>query len=65
MFLLNEPMYKMPHKIPPHQCEKRELKIKSDLKTYFEDDDLRNLRANSFNQGEDNVPMEGHIDEHG
>ena len=38
----------MPHKIPPQNCETRELKIKSDLKTYFEDDDIENYKANSF-----------------
>ena len=35
IFPLNEPTYKMPHKIAPYKCEKRELKIKSDLKTWF------------------------------
>jgi len=30
----------MPHKIPPHKSVKRKLKIKSDLKAYFEDDDI-------------------------
>jgi len=54
----------MPRKISPHKCEKRELKIKSDLKTYFEDDDLENLRENSFQQWEDDIPVEGHIDDH-
>jgi len=47
-FLLSEPIYKMAHKIPHHKSEKRELKVKSDLKPYFEDDDLENLRPNSF-----------------
>jgi len=28
----------------------------SDLKPYFEDDKLENLRANSFSEGEDDVP---------
>jgi len=45
-------MYKMPHKIPPHKCEKRELKIKSDLRPYIEDDHVDTLRENSFEQGE-------------
>jgi len=57
-------MHKVPHKIPPHKCEKRELKIKSDLKPYFEEDHLENLRVNSLRQGEDDVPMEGHAEEH-
>jgi len=35
LFPISEPMRKMPHKIPLHKCEKRELKIKSDLKPYF------------------------------
>ena len=48
VFSLREPMHKMPHKIPSHKCKKRELKIKSDLKPYFEDDHLENLVANSF-----------------
>ena len=52
------------HKIPPDKGEKRELKTKSGLKTYFEDDHLQNLRANSFQQGEDDVPMEGQVDDH-
>jgi len=47
-FLVGEPVHKMAHKIPPHKCEKRELKIKSDLEPYFEDDHLENLSANSF-----------------
>ena len=57
-------MHKVPHKIPPHKCEKRELKIKSDLKPYFEDDHLENLRTNSFRQGEDDALIEGHEEEH-
>ena len=32
----------------------------ADLKPYYEDDLLENLRANSFQQGEDNVPKEDH-----
>jgi len=28
IFSLSEPMNKISHKIPPHKCEKRELKIK-------------------------------------
>jgi len=55
---------KYPHKIPPHKCEKRELKIKSDLKPYFEDDHLENLRTNSFRQGENDAPTEAHDEEH-
>ena len=55
---------KCPHKIPPHKCEKRELKINSDLKTYFEDDDLENLRPNSFQQAKDNVPIERYSEDH-
>jgi len=39
-------------------CEKRELKIKSDLKPYFEDDHAENLRENSFRQGEDDAHKE-------
>ena len=39
LFSLREPMHKMPHKIPPYKCEKRELKIKSNLKAYFDDGD--------------------------
>ena len=27
-------------------------------------DHVENLRANSFQQGEDDVPMEGHVDDH-
>jgi len=50
------------HKIPPDKCEKRELKRKSGLKTYFEDYHLKNLMANSFQQGEDDVPKEDHDD---
>jgi len=42
----------------PHVCEKRELKIKSDLKPYFEDDHAENLRENSFRQGEDDAHKE-------
>jgi len=57
LFSSSEPMCKMPHKIPPHKCEKRELKIKSDLKPYFEDDHLENLRPNSLSQGEDDAHM--------
>ena len=34
-----------------------------DLKPYFEDDNLENLRANSFLQGENNVPMKGILDQ--
>jgi len=48
LFSLSEPMCKMPHKIPPHKCETRELKIKCDLKPYFKDDHLENLRENFF-----------------
>jgi len=44
--------------------EKRELKIKSNLKPYFEDDHLENLRTNSFQQGEDDAPTGGHDEEH-
>ena len=62
LFLLSELIQKRPHKILPHKCEKRELKIKSDLKPYFEDDHLENLRVNSFRQGEDDAPMEGHYE---
>jgi len=47
-FSLSEPTHKMAHKITPHKCEYTELKIKSDLKPYFEDDHHENLRANSF-----------------
>jgi len=54
----------MPHKISPHKCEKRELKIKSDLKPYFEDDHLDNLRGSSFRLGEHDAPMEGHDEDH-
>ena len=39
-FSISDPMHKMAHKIPPHKCEKRELKRKSGLKTYFEGDYL-------------------------
>jgi len=28
LFLLSEPIHKVSHRIPPHKCEKRELKIK-------------------------------------
>jgi len=52
LFSLSELMRKMPQKIPPHKCQKREPNIKSDLKPYFEDDHLENLRANCFRQGE-------------
>ena len=31
----------------------------ADLKPYYEDDHLENLRANSFLKGEDDVPKEG------
>jgi len=48
LFSVSEPMHKMPHKIPPHKCEKGELKVKSNLKPYFEDDHLDNMRENSF-----------------
>jgi len=64
LFSLSEPMHKTPHKSPPHKCEKRELKIKSHVKPYFEDDDIENLRANYFRQGEDDTPTEGHDEEH-
>ena len=64
LFSLGEPMHKMPYRSPPHKCEKRELKIKSDLKPYFEDDQLENLRENSFRQGEDDAPTKGHDEEH-
>jgi len=47
LFSLWEPMHKLPHKIPHHKCEKREPKIKSDLKPHFKDNHLENLRANS------------------
>ena len=30
----------------------------ADLKPYFDDDHLRNLRANSSPQGEDDVPLD-------
>jgi len=63
-FSLSEPMDKMSHMIPPHKCEKGELKIKSDLKPYFEDDHLDNLRENSFQQGEDDAPTVGRDEEH-
>jgi len=63
-FSLSEPIHKMAHKIPRHKCEKRELKIKSDLKPYLEDDHLENLRENPFQQGEDDAPTEGHREEH-
>jgi len=53
----------MAHKIPPHKCEKKELKVKSDLKPYFEDDLLENLRENSFQQGKVDAPTEGHDEE--
>ena len=33
------------------------------LKLYFEDDNLENLRANSFLEGEDDVPMKGMLDQ--
>jgi len=35
----------------------------ADLKPYFEDDNLENLRANSFLEGEDDVPMKGILDQ--
>ena len=54
----------MAHKIPPYKCEKGEPKKKGDLKPYFEDDHLENSRANSFRQGEDDAPTEGHDEEH-
>jgi len=63
-FSWSEPMHKMAHKISPHKCENRELKIKSDLKPYFEDDHLENLRPTSFRQGEDDAPMQGYDEEH-
>ena len=31
----------------------------ADLKAYYEDDQLENLRANSFLEGKDDVPKEG------
>jgi len=48
LFSLRKLVHEMPYKIAPHKCKKRELKIKSDLKPYFDDDHLENLRANSF-----------------
>ena len=44
--------------------KKRELKIKSNLKPYFEDDDLENLRAHSIRQGEYDASTDGHDEEH-
>ena len=64
IFSLNDHMYEMPHNITPYKCERTELKIESDLKTHFKDDDLENYGENSFQQGEDHVPMEGHINDH-
>jgi len=57
-------MDKVPHKISPHKCEKWELKIKSDLKPYFEDDHLENLRANSSQWVEDDAPTDTDDREH-
>ena len=37
---------------------------KSDLKPYFEDDHLDNLRGSSFRLGEHDAPMEGHDEDH-
>jgi len=34
----------------------------ADLKLYYEDDLLENLTTNSFQQGEDDVPMKNHDD---
>jgi len=42
LFSSREPMHKMPYRIPPYKCEKRELKIKRYLKRYFEGDHLEN-----------------------
>jgi len=36
----------------------------ADLKPYFDDDNLENLRANSLQQGEDDAPMKGQPKEH-
>ena len=35
----------------------------ADLKPYYEDDNLENLRANSFLEGEDDVPTGGKLDQ--
>lgn len=35
-----------------------------DFKPYFEDDHLENLRANSFQQGEDDAPMKDLDEDH-
>jgi len=36
----------------------------TDLKPYFDDDNLENLRASSPLKGEDDAPMEGQLKEH-
>jgi len=64
LFSLGELVHKTPHKIPTYKCETGELKIKGDLKPYFKDDHLHNLRANFFRQGEDDALIEGHDEEH-
>jgi len=51
LFSLSEPIRKMPHNIPPHQCEKEKTQDKR------LDDHLENLRANSFRQGVDDAHM--------
>ena len=57
-------MHKIPHMIPPHKCEMIDLKIKSDLKPYFECDHVENLWENSFQQAQDDAPTDGHDREH-
>jgi len=44
----------MPQADGPNSCTFNVV----DLKPYFEDDKLENLRENSFLEGEDDVPME-------
>ena len=47
----------MPHQFPAQKLEAREPNIKNDLKLYFEDDHLENLKANSLQQGDEDAPM--------
>ena len=61
---LQNPNYKRPHKLAPKKLEATEPNIKNDLKQYFEDDHLENLKANSLQQGEDNAPMGDHSGDH-
>jgi len=54
----------MSHKFSLGSVKRENSRWKVDLKPYFEDGHLENLRENPFRKGEDDAPTDAHDDEH-